>query len=302
MPYGTLQELFRDDVVALAAQLVEHLGRDDQASLSSRACAKTWLPATSASNANAWVTMRTVRFCMVFIPGWSMTWAHSLLPARAQVTPLQNGVMRFFLLLSVLAVTLTSPARAEWLYREAAIMGTRCTVEVWSTDRARGEAAIESVFADMRPHRCRDEHVQTGIGDLAGQRARRGVAGKSFKGPVRSHKRVDRLLEALARRLRHYLRKRRLSLRYRRHVHPDDAAIAKALPGVDYRNLKLDAAALTIRFERPGMRHRPRRHRQGLLGRPRHRHPQGGGFRPAPWSTPAATRASSATASVARGS
>ena len=42
------------------------------------------------------------------------------------------------------------PLHAEWLYREEAIMGTRCVVELWSTDVAKGEAAIASVFADMR--------------------------------------------------------------------------------------------------------------------------------------------------------
>ena len=36
----------------------------------------------------------------------------------------------------LLAALLTAPvAQAEWLYREAAIMGTRCTVELWSADR-----------------------------------------------------------------------------------------------------------------------------------------------------------------------
>ncbi|MET0291698.1 MAG: FAD:protein FMN transferase, partial [Steroidobacteraceae bacterium] len=51
----------------------------------------------------------------------------------------------------VLCVSLVaSAAHAEWLTGEEAIMGTRCAVELWSTDRAKGEAAIASVFADMR--------------------------------------------------------------------------------------------------------------------------------------------------------
>src|SRR5579884_1767554 len=49
-------------------------------------------------------------------------------------------------LAAVLAVGWCAPARAEWLYREAPIMGTRCDVELWSDDRAKGEAAIERVF------------------------------------------------------------------------------------------------------------------------------------------------------------
>ena len=41
-------------------------------------------------------------------------------------------------------------ARAEWITRSENIMGTRCSVELWSEDRAKGEAAIASVFDDMR--------------------------------------------------------------------------------------------------------------------------------------------------------
>src|SRR5262245_19964579 len=40
-------------------------------------------------------------------------------------------------------------AHAEWITQTENIMGTRCSVELWSEDRAKGEAAIASVFADM---------------------------------------------------------------------------------------------------------------------------------------------------------
>src|SRR5690349_12110426 len=40
-------------------------------------------------------------------------------------------------------------ARAEWVSRTEAIMGTRCAVELWAEDKAKGEAAISSVFDDM---------------------------------------------------------------------------------------------------------------------------------------------------------
>jgi thiamine biosynthesis lipoprotein len=52
--------------------------------------------------------------------------------------------------LATLALTLAGPASAEWMLREASIMGTRCAVELWSDDRARGEAAIEAVFTEFR--------------------------------------------------------------------------------------------------------------------------------------------------------
>ena len=41
---------------------------------------------------------------------------------------------------------------------------------------------------------------------------------------------------------------------YRAHQHPTDEQIRAALPGVDYRQLKVDPVANTIRFLQPGMR------------------------------------------------
>jgi len=41
-------------------------------------------------------------------------------------------------------------ARADWITREEDIMGTRCVVELWSDDAAKGEAGITSVFDDMK--------------------------------------------------------------------------------------------------------------------------------------------------------
>ena len=41
-------------------------------------------------------------------------------------------------------------AHADWVTRDESIMGTRCAVELWSEDRAKGEAAITSVFDDMK--------------------------------------------------------------------------------------------------------------------------------------------------------
>ena len=52
--------------------------------------------------------------------------------------------------LVLLAGLAPSIAHADWITREEAIMGTRCVVELWSEDRARGEAAITSVFDDMK--------------------------------------------------------------------------------------------------------------------------------------------------------
>src|SRR6202453_2558645 len=45
----------------------------------------------------------------------------------------------------------TVPARAEWVNRVTdGIMGTRITVELWSEDRPKAEAAIDAVLDEMR--------------------------------------------------------------------------------------------------------------------------------------------------------
>src|ERR1700678_1851334 len=54
------------------------------------------------------------------------------------------------LLAAAMCVSAWAPARAEWIYRDAPIMGTRCDVELWSEERLKGEAAISAVFDEMR--------------------------------------------------------------------------------------------------------------------------------------------------------
>jgi len=144
--------------------------------------------------------------------------------------------------------------QAEWLSREEAIMGTRCAVELWAEDRAAGDAAIEAVFADMRRI---DAAMSTYKPDSEVSR----VNATAGKGPVKISDELFALLETAQQysALSHgvfdityasvgYL------YDYRAHVRPDAAAIDKALPNVDYRQLKLDPAKHTIAFGKPGMR------------------------------------------------
>lgn len=155
------------------------------------------------------------------------------------------------LLLLLLAA---GPVRAEWLYREAAIMGTRCTVELWAADVARGEQAIEAVFADMRRidalmSTWRDDSEISRVNALAAQQPvvvsqeLFDLVATSLQYSALSRGAFDITYASVG-----YL------YDYRRHVHPDAAAIAAALPAVDYRQLKLDPAARSIAFGKPGMR------------------------------------------------
>src|ERR1700692_670650 len=53
--------------------------------------------------------------------------------------------------LCVLLLAAAAPAHAEWVNRVTdGIMGTRITVELWSEDRPKAEAAIDAVLDEMR--------------------------------------------------------------------------------------------------------------------------------------------------------
>jgi thiamine biosynthesis lipoprotein len=151
-------------------------------------------------------------------------------------------------------VFLALPARAEWMLREAAIMGTRCTVELWATDRESGEAAIASVFADMRridalmsTYRSDSElsrvNAQAALAPVPVSRELFDLIATSIQYSHLSNGAFDVTYASVG-----YL------YDYRAHRRPDDAALLAALPGVDFRQLNLDPRALTIAFGRPGMR------------------------------------------------
>jgi FAD:protein FMN transferase len=148
----------------------------------------------------------------------------------------------------------SAAVQAEWLYREEAIMGTRCAVEVWAEDHAKGEAAIDTVFADMRRI---DLLMSTYKPDSEVSRVNAGAA----RAPVAISVELFNLLQTAQQYSRlsngvfdityasvGYL------YDYRNHVHPNGQAIAAALPSVDYRQLQFDPVAHTVAFGKPGMR------------------------------------------------
>jgi thiamine biosynthesis lipoprotein len=157
-------------------------------------------------------------------------------------------------LLITVGVLHSAAVQAEWLSREEAIMGTRCAVELWSEDRAAGEAAIEAVLAEMRRI---DAAMSTYKADSEVSR----VNATAGMGPVPISTELFSLIQTAAgySQLSHgvfdityasvgYL------YDYRAHVRPDEAAIDAALPSIDYRQLLLDPVKHTIAFGKPGMR------------------------------------------------
>ena len=150
-------------------------------------------------------------------------------------------------------------------------MGTRCYVELWADDPVKGNEAIDAVMAEMRRIDDLMSHYkpESQLSQINAARQRRAGAGR--QGAVRSHQAVDALLADHRRGLRHHLRERRLPLRLPRHIHPTEEQIQAALPAVNWRNMLFDETHHTRALRAPGHAHRPRRHRQGLRGRPRHR-------------------------------
>ncbi|HWZ65049.1 MAG TPA: FAD:protein FMN transferase [Steroidobacteraceae bacterium] len=156
--------------------------------------------------------------------------------------------------LALLPLALALPARAEWLDRTEAIMGTRIYVEVWADDAAQGNAAIEAVMEEMRRIDALMSHYKPDSElSLINERA--------AQEPVQ----VDPELFDLIKLSTHFsqLTDGAFDITYASvgylynyplHVHPTEEQIKAALPAVNWRYLVFDADHHTIRFARPGMR------------------------------------------------
>jgi FAD:protein FMN transferase len=149
---------------------------------------------------------------------------------------------------------LVQAAQADWLTESQNIMGTRCSVELWSEDKARGQAAIASVFADM--HRI-DRLMSTWKEETEISLVNR----EGSKHPVKISEELFRLLQESVKYSE--LTRGAFDITYasvgylydfKKGVHPDQKAIDAALPGINWRRMVLDEKNLTVYFTRPGMR------------------------------------------------
>jgi FAD:protein FMN transferase len=145
-------------------------------------------------------------------------------------------------------------ANAEWYVREWPIMGTRVAAELWADDPALGERALETVRGEMERINVLMSHYrpESQLSQVNLRAGREAVV-------------VDVELFALLRTAVHYSEISQGAFDityasvgylydYRQRQHPTDAQIAAALPGVDYRQLLLDADTHSVRFGKPGMR------------------------------------------------
>jgi len=155
--------------------------------------------------------------------------------------------------LTLLAVA--QPARAEWMERvEDGIMGTRIVVELWATDKAQGDAAIEAVLAEMR-------RVDAAMSTYKPTSELSMVNARAAEEPIKI---TPELFDLLSTSLEYSrITDGAFDITYasvgymydfRKHVRPDDKQIAAALPGINYRHVELDRKNSTVHFARPGVR------------------------------------------------
>ena len=152
------------------------------------------------------------------------------------------------------ALALPALARAEWRERTEAIMGTRVYVELWSEDRAQGEAAIDAVMAEMR-------RIDDLMSHYKPESELSQINAHAYEHPVR----VDPELYDLIKLSTYYSQITDGAFdityasvgylyNYPEHIHPTETQIQSALPAVNWRNLQFDEREHSIRFEHAGMR------------------------------------------------
>ena len=154
-------------------------------------------------------------------------------------------------LLSLFAV---SSAHADWVRREETIMGTRIYVEAWHSNPVQGEQALDAVMADMHRIDALMSHYKpdSQISLINTRAALEPVAvDPELFDLIRTSIRFSELTEGafdISYASVGYL------YDYPRHVHPTQVQIKAALPGINYKNLILDAEHHTVKFGRDGMR------------------------------------------------
>ena len=154
-----------------------------------------------------------------------------------------------------LILAAAAPAHAEWVRRVTdGIMGTRITVELWSEDPAKAAKAIDAVLDEMR-------HIDETMSTYKPTSEVSQVNAHAADGPMHISKELFDLLTTALRYSE--ITDGAFDITYasvgymydfRKHVRPDDAQIAKALPAVNFRHVLLDPANQTVQFSQKGVR------------------------------------------------
>jgi FAD:protein FMN transferase len=153
-----------------------------------------------------------------------------------------------------LAASLPGLARAAWMERTEAIMGTRCYVQLWADDPAKGNEALDAVMAELR-------RIDNLMSHYKPDSQLSQINARANQQPVQ----VDKELFDLIKLSTHYsqITEGAFDITYAsvgylydypRHIRPTEEQIRQALPAVNWRNMLLDEEHHTVRFEHPGMR------------------------------------------------
>jgi thiamine biosynthesis lipoprotein len=150
---------------------------------------------------------------------------------------------------------LAAPARADWVRRVTdGIMGTRITVELWADDEQKANRAIDALLDEMR-------HIDESMSTYKPTSEVSQVNARAADGPMKISKELFDLL--VTAKQYSVLTEGAFDITYasvgylydfRKHVHPDDAQIGKALPAVNYRHVLLDPKNQTVQFSQKGVR------------------------------------------------
>lgn len=145
-------------------------------------------------------------------------------------------------------------AVAEWYRQDAAIMGTAIAVELWHEDEAKGRALTQAVVNEMRRI---DDLMSTYKPDSELSRINARAANEAV--PVGAE------LLALIQRALDFSRLTNGAFDityasagqyydYRKGIRPSAEQLARALPAIDYRHVRIDPQNATIRFLHSGVR------------------------------------------------
>jgi FAD:protein FMN transferase len=152
-------------------------------------------------------------------------------------------------------VCLAAPVHAEWVRRVTdGIMGTRITVELWTEDKEKADRAIDAVLDEMR-------HIDESMSTYKPTSEVSLVNAGAADGPMHISKELFDLLVTA----KEYsvITNGAFDITYasvgylydfRKHIHPSEAQIGKALPAVDYRHVLLDPKNQTVQFSQHGVR------------------------------------------------
>jgi thiamine biosynthesis lipoprotein len=165
-----------------------------------------------------------------------------------------NSRLALLGIFSCIGLLCATGARAEWMSREEAIMGTAIRVELWHADREAGEAAMAAVMAEMEridrtmsPFKPDSElsriNREAAQGPVPISREMFDVITRSIEFSELSEGAFDITFSSVG-----YL------YDYRKGIKPTDEEILRALPGINFHHLLLDRRQQTIRFARAGVR------------------------------------------------